>query len=203
MSDDQEAPETRDPNDRPRGKNGAYVASPDTAERDAAACRLRIGGKSYDEIAKELGFANKGHAFNAVSRNLKSIRREPAEELLKLELARLDEMRVVAREIMLKTHHAHSGGKLIHIADESGKTVPLVDDGPRLAAIDRLVSIANRYAKLTGLDAVVKVQLLTLEDVQAEITRLEAEADAAEREAEGDSGGWFAPTESERRGMAE
>lgn len=173
-----DAPATSDPNNRPRSGRGKFVASPVTAERDAAAARLRITGKSYEQIAEELGYSDKAAAYNAVMRNLKAIRREPAEELLKLELARLDEMRTVARQIMLKEHYAHSGGKLIYMPAEDGCSTPMPDDGPRLAAIDRLVSIANRYAKFTGLDAVVKVQLLSLEDVQAEIARLESEVEA-------------------------
>lgn len=165
---------TPDPLNRPRGGNGAFVRSLDTAERDAKAARLRAEGKTYQQIADALELSDKGHAHQCVSRALTAIVREPAEQLRALMLERLTEAYVVARDIMIATHYAHSGGKVVYDPD-TGK--PLPDPGPRLAAADRVVNVLNREAKLLGLDAAVKVNLLTLEQVQAEIERLQAEVD--------------------------
>jgi hypothetical protein len=182
-----DAPSTADPNNRPRGGNGKFAASIDTAERDAAAAQMRVESKSYQQIADALGFADKGAAHHAVDRALKAVVREPAEALQKLMRARLDEMRVVARDIMLEEHYAHSAGRLIFTpTGEDGKSVPMVDRAPNLAAVDRLVKIEERAAKLDGLDAAVKFENLSLEAVQAQIAKLEAEA--AEAHGDGATG---------------
>lgn len=49
-------------------------------------------GMKFDDIANELGYNSKQAAFDAVSRELKAITREPAEEVLRLDLERLDRM---------------------------------------------------------------------------------------------------------------
>lgn len=175
---------TSDPLNRPRGGNGAFVRSPDTAERDAAAAQLRVEGRTYQQIADELKLSDKGHAHQCVSRALLAIVREPAEQLRTLELARLDEAMIVVREIMHTRHHAHSGGRLVTYVDEQDKHVVLEDNAPRLAAVGKLMDIMNRRAKLLGLDAVVKVHMLTLEEVQAEIARLEGEVSELPEEGE-------------------
>jgi hypothetical protein len=56
------------------------------------ALELRKAGKSYDEIAKELGYRSKSGAHNAVMSALKKTLQEPANELRKLEVERLDAM---------------------------------------------------------------------------------------------------------------
>ena len=59
---------------------------------DATALELRKQGKTFEEIAKQLGYAGKQGAYEAVKRSLEAITREPATELLKLDLERLDAM---------------------------------------------------------------------------------------------------------------
>ena len=49
-------------------------------------------GMKFDDIATELGYNSKQAAFDAVSRELRAITREPAEEVLRLDLERLDRM---------------------------------------------------------------------------------------------------------------
>lgn len=59
-------------------------------EKAALALNLRKEGKSFDEIAKEAKYNSKQAAYDAVKRALIEIIREPAEEVLKLDLERLD-----------------------------------------------------------------------------------------------------------------
>jgi hypothetical protein len=47
-------------------------------------------GKTFEAIAEELGYAGKQGAYDAVKRSLDAVTREPAEELIKLDLERLD-----------------------------------------------------------------------------------------------------------------
>ncbi len=54
---------------------------------------------------------------------------------------------------------------------------PLRDRAPVLAAIDRLLKIEERRAKLLGLDAPVRAELITIDAIEAEVARLAAELD--------------------------
>lgn len=77
-----------------RQRNGAQT-SPETAEakiRAARALELRMEGKTFEEIAQEAGYNSRQAAYDAVRRSLAAITREPAEELLRLDLERLDKM---------------------------------------------------------------------------------------------------------------
>jgi len=75
-------------------RNGA-VTSPETAaakQKAAKAVELRMEGKTFDEIAQECGYKHKSSAFDAVKRALELVVREPATELIKLDLERLDKI---------------------------------------------------------------------------------------------------------------
>ena len=74
--------------------NGAKT-SPESAAakvRAAKALELRMEGKTFIEIAKEVGYKSRQAAHDAVKRALDSITREPAQDLIKLDLERLDAM---------------------------------------------------------------------------------------------------------------
>lgn len=60
--------------------------------RSARALRHRLAGKTYEEIARLLGYENRGSAYFAVKAALKRGVREPAEELIALTEDRLDRM---------------------------------------------------------------------------------------------------------------
>lgn len=135
--------------DTPHDGRGRFVRTTTTAERDAQAARLRDTGLGYKEIAEQLGFADKGNAWRAVQRALTAIVQEPAEQLRATEAARLDELYVEALEILERDHVTVSHGKVIEGPD--GR--PLLDDGPKLAAIDRARQIRESYRKLVGADA--------------------------------------------------
>lgn len=136
-----------------RGGNGRFTRSPDTAARDAEACRLRARGWTYEQIGAELGMS-RGHAYEAVQRAIADIVREPAEEVRQLELLRLDEMHRTAAAVLTREHYVVDRGSVV-----LWDGVPLADDGPKLAAIDRLLKIQARRAALLGLDAEKKVSV--------------------------------------------
>lgn len=102
-------------------------------ERQAAALELRLAGQEYAAIADELGYANKSGAYKAVQNALTAIIREPAEQLVTLEVARLDAMlRAVWKRIVGKGE---------------------------LGAIDRALKIMERRARLLGLDKPIEFDL--------------------------------------------
>ena len=59
-------------------------------EREARAVQLALARRSYDDIAKELGFANRSGAWKSVHRALKREVVEGARDLRDVEMARLD-----------------------------------------------------------------------------------------------------------------
>lgn len=75
-----------------RPGNGAKTSPETTAakKRAARALELRMEGKTFAEIAKEVPYNSPQAAYDAIKRALDAVTREPAEELLKLELERLD-----------------------------------------------------------------------------------------------------------------
>ena len=75
-----------------RNKNKTSPSTIDAKVRAAKALELRMEGMKFDDIANELGYNSKQAAFDAVSRELKAITREPAEEVLRIDLERLDRM---------------------------------------------------------------------------------------------------------------
>ncbi|MET8826088.1 hypothetical protein ABZX40_13530 [Streptomyces sp. NPDC004610] len=175
-----------------RNRQGEFTRTLDTAGRDADACRLRAQGYTYQQIADELDFSNKGDAHHAVSRALREVVREPAEELLKIELDRLDAqlvrlkgLEVEARRVLDAPHIVVSNGHVIHHPDTD---LPMEDDAPILQAIDRLVKIedarnrnAERRAKLTGVEAAVKVEATVHEVTQQDLELQELIRDARAR----------------------
>lgn len=157
--------------DLPRDGKGRWRKGIESQERDAEACRMYVAGKTYPEIADELGYGDKSNARRAVQKILMETAKQPADEVRALLRARNEEIYAMAREIALKDHFAHGNGKLVYKDGE-----PLIDDGPKLNAMDRMQRAIQELAKLAGAHAAMKFENLSLEAVQAEIARLEAEA---------------------------
>jgi len=110
----------------------------EVAERRRKAVELRKAGASFDDIAVQCGYKDRSGAYRAVKAALKDITREPAEELLTLELARLDAM-------------------LLGLWADARKG--------NVMKIDRVLKIMDRRAKLLGLDAPTRV---VVEDAELE-----------------------------------
>jgi hypothetical protein len=145
-----------------QGPDGKFVADPAVAERDRRAAELRGKGWSYRKIAAELKI-DVHTAHDAVERALRAIRAEGAAEVRQLELERLDRMYEAVLGVLEREHVTVSNGKVIYVGEE-----PLKDDDPVLRAVDRLLKIQERRARLLGLDAEQKVNMsggLTVEIV--------------------------------------
>lgn len=154
-----------------RGRTTGKFTSPplDVAARRAAAARLKGEGKSYRAIAAELGI-DVHTAFDDVKAAVRSIVQPPAEEVVRVELARLDDellaldrLEESVRAVLEREHVTVSHGKVITL---EGQTEPLRDDGPVLQAVDRLMRIEEQRRrngesrrKLLGLDAPAKTQV--------------------------------------------
>jgi hypothetical protein len=146
----------------------------ESAERDAAAAQLRRDGLGYRDIAARQGISTAA-AFYRVERALRATRREPGEQILQLERERLDRLEAEAVDVLQAEHLVVSAGRII----TDGDGVPLVDHAPRLAAVRTLLAIAERRARLLGLDAPTRTELTvaTLDEVDREIAELQLELD--------------------------
>lgn len=136
-----------------RDGNGRFDRDPDTARRDAEACRLRAQSRTYRQIAEELGIDVRA-AYDGVQRALRDTLEEPAEDVRRLELERLDELARKSREVMLATHYVVDKGTVV-----IWQGAPLIDDAPVLQAVDRLLKVQERRAKLLGLDSPQRVSI--------------------------------------------
>lgn len=155
------------PEPQARGGNGAFIATIETAERQAKAAQLRSRGYSYRKIAETLG-CDVRIAHDDVKNALRAIVEEPAQDVLRLELERLDGelerlngLEESVRTVLEARHWTVSNGKIIYLGDE-----PLMDDAPVLQAVDRLIRIeesrrrnGESRRKLLGLDAPTKTQV--------------------------------------------
>jgi transposase-like protein len=109
------------------GKN-----SPEVMERRRKAVELRCQGLGYEEIARQLGYADNSGAYKAVQAGMKDAGRERSVELTDLEVERLDRLN--------QSHWK---------AAVNGDPV----------ATDRILKIMKRRAELLGLDAPTKTDI--------------------------------------------
>lgn len=141
------------PNQNARDTRGHYIRTPETAERDARAAQLRAEGRTFQQIADELGYSDKKSAHDAVRRALREIVKGPAEKLIALHVERLETLYEKALEVLDADHVVVSHGKVITGMDGE----PLVDNGPKLAAIREARSTMESFRKLMGLDQPTQV----------------------------------------------
>jgi hypothetical protein len=122
---------------------------------------------SYREIAAVRG-CSVSSAFDAVRRALGDVPLESAEELRRIELETCSEMHQEALRQLRLDHVMVSHGKVVH---------GVVDEGAKLAAMDRLLKIQERRARYSGLDAPRKaeVTVITEDALTAKIRELELE----------------------------
>ena len=121
----------------------------EVAERRAKAVAMRIAGLDYQTIADRLGYNSRGAACQDISRALEANRKECAErveDMRTAELERLDRMLAVAWAKAMR-------------------------DG-NLRAIEVVIKIGERRAKLVGLDAKIEHDVRISDAMDAEIREL-------------------------------
>ena len=102
----------------------------DALERQMEALKLRASGMRYQDISDQLGYKTPGGAYKAVKTALVKTLQEPADDLRKLEVERLDEL-------------------LVGLWPNKHKPI----------YTDRILRLMERRAKLLGLDAPVKADV--------------------------------------------
>ncbi len=137
------------------GKARPSRITPSVIDREAEVLKLRRGGLTFDLIAKELGFKHASGAHKAYVNACKRIVANDVEEIRRVESERLD----IAQSAIW--------GKVLR---------------GEIPAIQALVRIMERRARLFGLDAPTKAQVeVTTYDtgtIDAEVQRLVALLDS-------------------------
>lgn len=123
--------------------------------RHLQALELRKAGASYQAIADQLGYASAKGAHKAVASAMRATLQEPADEVRLLETTRLDAaLLAIWRRV------------------QNGED----------RAIDRLLGIMKRRMELLGLALPPeRERRITVEDIDREIARLDAELAARDR----------------------
>jgi hypothetical protein len=145
--------------------------------RDAQSADLYRRGLSYRQIAAQLGYRSPQSVGDAVRRHARTAATDhlAGPEALQVMLDRLQDYRRLAWRVATAKHYATTASGNVALHPVTGD--PLLDDGPVLHALDRLLRFDDHEAKLTGLYAPSRsrVEVITPETVEAEITRLEGE----------------------------
>lgn len=155
--------------ERQRDGKGRYLEHPGSAERDAEALRLRSRGRTFQEISDALGYGGEGNAHNAIKRRVAALQQEHADEVYAQQIENLGNMRRAVYEVLEKNHVVVQQGKIIM----TPLFDPLIDYKPVLEAVDRLLKIEDRFAKLHNLDQhTVKVDVTVQNETDAAIRAL-------------------------------
>jgi len=101
-------------------------------DRKLSALELRLSGETFNSIAEKLGYASMSGAYKAVQAALKKTLQQPADEVRKMEVERLDVL------LSAMWPHRHKPEYL-----------------------DRILRVMERRAKLLGLDAAIKQDITT------------------------------------------
>jgi hypothetical protein len=140
--------------------DGRYIRTDDSVRRDAQAAGLRSQGKTFQQIADTLGYSDKGSAWRGIQRARRDAVIEPVTRLIEVEAAELDELYARALEILDRHHITVQQGRVVTMLDvDSGREVPIPDDGPKLQALQVALKIRESYRKLRGLDAEKKINV--------------------------------------------
>jgi hypothetical protein len=148
--------------------------------RDAEAARLKALGWTLTQIATHLQLWDGGKEENgpsesragaAIKRAMARAVRFASDETRALELQSYDELEAICWRELQARHQLVQNGRII--VDLEG--LPLLDKRLLMEIVDRIMKIKERRARILGLDAPTKAEILTVDSVDAEIAKLERE----------------------------
>lgn len=135
-----------------RDNSNGKTRDVNAVKRVELALKLSAQHVSYDEIARQCGYGSRGAAHNAVMRELDRVVVKNVEELRQRDLHMLDVMH---------------GEVWVLFMDKKNRY--------RLAAADRLLNIAERRARLMGLDTAtdaVAAGMTVIREYGVEVTKI-------------------------------
>jgi hypothetical protein len=130
----------------------------DMAERRRKALELRKAGANYEQIATQLKYGNKGNAWRDVRDAIRDIYREPAQDVLRIELQRLDVM-LLGLWSKAKAGDTQAIDRVLRIQERRSAYEGL--DAPKLLKIELERELSGHLEKLkAGLSPDVYEQVL-------------------------------------------
>lgn len=143
------------------------MAPAPTAAKDARALELRARGWTHQQIADELGYANRSGALKACDRALTATIREKNEDAKALLIHDLSMAKQAVWAVLEANHITISDGRIVTLNDE-----PITDDEPVLRAVDRLVKIDQELAKIYGSYAPARHEVRQIDAIDAHLLDL-------------------------------
>jgi len=143
------------------------MATSRSAARDAEALAYRARGWTYQRVANEMGYSDKSGARKACERALASDVRETTEEAKSLILMDLNAAKQAAWAVLEANHLTVSNGQVVRLDG-----MPIPDDAPVLAAIDRIVKIDQEIAKIYGAYAPTRHEVRQIDEIDARLLAL-------------------------------
>lgn len=117
--------------------------------------QLRTGPErmTYARIADELG-TNSRRVQRLLNKYSPKLLEKDAALFRDVEVGKLDELEELLWKIIDQDHYLISNGQVVYL--DTGEIVP--DTDPVFKAIDKILKVAERRAKLLGLDKPIKVE---------------------------------------------
>lgn len=161
-----------------------YERTLEKAERDRDMAEYKAG-RTYQQVADHFGVSKKT-AWESVDRAIVATAAIGGDIARAAELVKLDAMETACWAVLRRRHITISHGRVVE-SPETGE--PLEDDEPVLRATATLLRVAERRAKLMGLDAPSRqtVTVVTEDVIDAEIARLTAELETTDAASAGRS----------------
>lgn len=129
----------------------------DRAKRRQTALAARRTGATWDQVAEEAGYYDRSHARRDILDLLAETEAGLADDLNEFKKAETLEL---MRLRSLAWDAAADAGVHVHVTEDGEVVTTEIPPDPELAlkAIDRLVKVSDRLAKLHGLDSPTKVE---------------------------------------------
>jgi hypothetical protein len=148
----------------------------------AEAARLKAVGVPLEDIAEHFGWSNEdglpdtARVATAIRAHLASMYRFTTDEMKVIELQSLDELEYRLWKLLDGQHVVISQGRIVR--DENGDPVP--DSRFILETCDRIQKVKDQRAKMMGLYAPSKIEVISIDRIEQEISKLEQQLLQAE-----------------------
>lgn len=148
----------------------------------AEAARLKAVGVPLEDIAEQFGWydpdgtPDTNRVATAIRTHLASVYRFTTDEMKIIELESLDQVEFRLWKLLKDEHVVISQGRIVR--DENGDPVP--DARFALETLDRIMKVKDHRAKMMGLYAPKQVEVISIDRIEQEISKLEAQLLQAE-----------------------
>ena len=184
-----------------RNGNGVFVRTEEQVRKDHEAAAMQARSMKLREIGEHFNVTPQAAAL-MIARAIEDIPRGSTIELVAVEIEKLDAIERAALQIMERPHPVVSAsGKIVtRVVEVDGtlQAVEVLDDGVVLAAMDRLLKVGERRARLLGLNAPTNIRM---EVVSYDTDTIDAEFEEFKQRAlsigSSDSAGLLDPEEGE------